>query len=169
MATFSRPQSGDGSWQHNTNPSDWLGYVQTGINDEYLKSITLQMGTGIGTFTHSSGTQTEGQGNAIRIRLKIGEEVDDTLYSDIVTLTYQTVATNRNYAEYTFNFPDRPKLTANTQYKIWYSDVGNESYNVICCSKASIKGEAVESLNQMYIYHDGEWHKAKKYIYHDPT
>jgi hypothetical protein len=127
------------------------------------------MGTGIGTFTHTSGNSTEGQGNPIRIRLKIGTESDATLYSDIVTITNQTVANNRTYVEYTFYFPNQIKIAANTSYEIWYSDYGQESYNVVCCSKSFITGETIANLAQMYIYHSGKWCRAKKYVYHDPT
>lgn len=178
MATFNRPSiieynGASGDWSHNTNNSDFLGSITGGTADEYLVSITLQMGTGIGTFTHTSGNSTTGEGNPIRIRLKIGETTDTNLYSDIVTLTHQTVSGSRTYATYTFTFPTRVKILANTTYRIWYSDVGGESNNVICCKNGNENISGVTSPNatdnQMYIYHNGAWCPAKKYIYHTPV
>ena len=176
MATFNRPSiieynGANGTWAHNTNGSDIIGSITGGSTDEYLVSITLQMGTGIGTFVHDSGNSTTGEGNPIRIKLKISEEANTNLYSNEVILTHQTNADNRTYTSYTFTFPNRVKIPANTTYRIWYSDVGNESKNVICCKSKTISGETSPNAtdNQMYIYHNGAWCPAKKYVYHNPT
>lgn len=168
MATFTRKQT----WAHNTNNADEIGTVKGGSTTEYLISITLKMGTGKGTFTHSSGGSTVGHGNAIRIRLKISEATDPKLYSDVVSVTHQSEpksngSTNVNdLAEYTFIFPTPVKLEANTTYNIWYSDYGQESNNVICCSKAYISG--VTAQGAVKIYDGTSWKTAIPWV-HDGT
>lgn len=124
-------------------------HVQNSNDVNIYGAIVVNDGTQNTLYAHCQQLARTTNGNLV---ITVPQSMEDGTIFNIDTVLYADFVLEPNQAYYLILFTDLA-----------------QGYELILQSSGATPTFVELNGGTMYIYHSGEWHQAKKYIYHDPT